>query len=115
MSDPKGKTFSEILIELNKRTFTDPEFKKQYLEDPKSVIEKTLGIKLPNDFEVAIHENTPKKLNIALSLDPSSLELSDEQLELVAGGFIATLIATIPAIISASASLAATIIMAQRG
>lgn len=105
----KEKTFNEVLIELNQKTFTDPAFKEQYLKDPKSVIEKTLGIKLPADFEVCIYENTPKKLNIALGIDPSSIELSDKQLELVSGGLWSAVIAAIPAIITATTTLAGTI------
>lgn len=113
----KNQSFNDILVDLNRRTFKDPEFKKRYLENPKSVIEETLGVKLPDDFKVVVHENTPRTLNIALGLDPSSLNLTDEQLELVAGGGFASaiaagigtvgtaLVAQIPGILSATAAI----------
>ena len=67
------------------KTWDDPEFKKTFIENPKKILEKELGRSLPKDLKVNVYENTPTVFNIVLP-QKSSGELSDDDLENVAGG-----------------------------
>ncbi|MBF0117623.1 MAG: NHLP leader peptide family RiPP precursor [Desulfobacterales bacterium] len=57
----------EIVIS---KAWDDPDFKKELLEHPKYTIEKTLGIKLPEDIELFMHEQTHKKIHLILPMPP---------------------------------------------
>jgi hypothetical protein len=78
---PAVRTFKDNLI---KNAAENPEFKEKLINNPKEVVEKRLNYKLPENFEIAVHEDTPMKLNIVLPLD--SAELSEVELAAVSGG-----------------------------
>ena len=61
-----------------------PEFRKLLLEDPKKVFESKFNFKLPEDFEIIVHEDTPNKINIVLP--HTTDELSEVELSAVSGG-----------------------------
>jgi hypothetical protein len=83
IADPRH-TLTTALIE---KCWKDPEFKKQVMADPKGMLEKHTGRALPNDFKIFIHEEDAKTLHFSIPPAPSSVaELSDEELERVAGG-----------------------------
>jgi len=66
---------------------SDPEFRKELIEDPKAVIVRELGISLPQDFEVSVFEETDKRSYLVLPpLRAASGELSEGDLDQVAGG-----------------------------
>lgn len=71
----------EILI---KKAWGDSEFKKQLLNDPKSVIEKELGQSLPENFLVRAIQETFDTVYIRIPRNPE--ELSEDELDNVAGG-----------------------------
>ena len=85
MSEMEKKSWSKIREELLQKIWDDPEFKKTFIENPKKILEKELGRKLPRDLKVNVYENTPAIFNIVLP-QKSSGELSDDDLENVAGG-----------------------------
>jgi hypothetical protein len=70
--------------QLVARTWGDAAFKAQLLAEPAATLAEQ-GIALPPGLEVRVHENTPKVFHLALPPAPSE-ELSDEQLDAVAGG-----------------------------
>jgi hypothetical protein len=74
----------EFMSKILKAAAEKPEFRKMLIENPKEMIEKMSNFKLPEDFEVAVHEDTPTKLNIVLPV--VSDELSEVELSAVAGG-----------------------------
>lgn len=74
----------EFLSNIIKRSSEDPEFKAQFLQNPKGVIEDLANFEFPADFEIAVHEDTPSKLNIVLP--GTSDELSEVDLSAVSGG-----------------------------
>lgn len=68
-------------------------FKQELISNPKSSIEKVLGkkLKVHEDTKFVIEDQTNTDLvylNIPRKPDLDNLELSDEQLEMVAGGII---------------------------
>jgi len=72
---------------LVQKCWKEPEFRKQVVGDPKGMLEKHLGRKLPEQVKIFIHEEDANTLHLSISPAPSNLlELSDTDLEKVAGG-----------------------------
>jgi len=75
---------SEIISKMISAAMESPELKAKLIENPKGVLEFMTNFKLPEDFEIVVHEDTPNKLNIVL---PSNIEeLSELELSAVSGG-----------------------------
>jgi hypothetical protein len=66
------------------RTWSDEGFKRRLLAAPAVALAEQ-GIPVPPGVEVRVHENTATVVNFTLPPQPSE-ELSDEQLDAVAGG-----------------------------
>ena len=80
-------TKRDLETALIEKCWKDTEFKKQVVTDPKGMLERHIGQKLPADFKIFIHEEDATTLHFPLPPAPSNLtELSDEDLERVAGG-----------------------------
>ena len=79
-------TLADVQERIMVQAAKDESFRNEMLADPKTAFEKYSGQKLPGDVQIAVHENTDKLINFALPPDLSNLELSDEDLEKVAGG-----------------------------
>ena len=61
-----------------------PEFRANFMANPKSMMEEKLQFKLPDNLEVVVLEDTPDKIHIVL---PSAKEeLSELELSSVSGG-----------------------------
>ena len=62
-------------------------FRKEVVSDPKGMLEKHLGRKLPEQVKIFIHEEDANTLHMSIPPVPANVsELSDEDLEKVAGG-----------------------------
>jgi hypothetical protein len=72
--------------ELVSKAWADPALKKRLLADPAAVLNEN-GLLLPAGVTVKVVENTDKLCHLTLPLAPSAAELSEEELEAVAGGF----------------------------
>lgn len=80
-------TRKEVEKKLSEKASKDSTFRESLLNDPKGTIEKEMGIKIPEDTEVHVHDESMKSLHIILHEPMSEGDsLSDEQLEAVAGG-----------------------------
>jgi hypothetical protein len=66
----------------------DDEFCKKFLADPKAQFEEHLGTKLPDSLKITAHQEDSNHLHFVIPLKPQANldELSDEDLEKVAGG-----------------------------
>jgi Nitrile hydratase, alpha chain len=81
-------TRQEIEEKLIAKAWQDSSFKQELLSNPKSVLEKE-GISLPQNIEVqAVEENTNTYYIIIPSQPNSGEELSEAELEAVAGGYM---------------------------
>jgi len=60
--------------EIITRAWQDEAFKQKLLAQPKSTIEEMLGVTLPEDIEIFIHEQTPTKLHLILPMKPDNGE-----------------------------------------
>lgn len=72
--------WSEIVM----KAWQDPSFKKKLMANPEAVL-KEYGIKVPADCAIKIVENSPKTLYLTIPTKPTG-ELSEEQLQKIAGG-----------------------------
>ena len=64
--------------EIITRAWNDPEFKTKLLASPKRTIEEALGITLPADIEIFVHEQTPTALHLILPTKPDTGEEASE-------------------------------------
>jgi hypothetical protein len=75
------KAFMGNLIKEAER---NPAYRQKLINNPKEVIEEKLKFKLPDEFKVVVHQDTPRRLNIVLPNE--SKELSEMELAAVSGG-----------------------------
>jgi hypothetical protein len=86
MSEEKTATREEKLAPLVAKAWQDEVYRKELIANPKGVLQKEFGVELPEGLEIEVLEESPKKLFIVIPAKPTD-ELTDEQLEGVAGGF----------------------------
>ncbi len=70
------------------KAVTDPSFRQRLLSSPKTALEQELGVTLPATVNIQVHEETETTIHIVLPPAPpvsSMQDLSDEELEQVAG------------------------------
>jgi hypothetical protein len=96
MAATQTVTRRDLETRLIERAWKDPVFRNDVVKDPKGMLEKHTGQKLPEHVQIIVHEEDANTLHFSIPPPPSNLnELSDEDLERVAGGtdLIGTLIA----------------------
>ena len=74
------KDFEEKLIRMAQ---SNREFKKALVENSKNILEQ-IGVQIPEDIEIRVVEESAKLVYLVLPFN--SDELTDEQLDSVAGG-----------------------------
>ena len=69
------------------RAWKDDAFRSEFLDDPKATIEKYSGQKIPAEYKVVALAEDDKTIHFVIPAKPANTdELSDEDLEKVAGG-----------------------------
>jgi hypothetical protein len=87
MAEEKVKSRGEALAPVIAKAWKDEKFKKELLGNPKAVISKEFGVRIPDNVNVKVLEEDANNLYMILPMKvPGEGELSDEQLESVAGG-----------------------------
>jgi len=76
------------------------------LDDPKGVVAQELGVSLPDDCTLQCFANDADHQYLVLPPGLETLELTDEQLESVAGGEAALIIIGVTAAVAISANVA---------
>ncbi len=78
------KEYAKVIAQA----WTDEEFKKRLIEDPATVLNEN-GIEIPEGMAVRFVEGKENEILVPLPpRPPESAELSDEDLEKVAGGIV---------------------------
>jgi hypothetical protein len=79
---------AELEAKIVARAWEDEEFKQKFLADPKAMFEDYMGSKLPESLVMTAHQEDADHLHFVIPAKPAvSLdELSDEDLERIAGG-----------------------------
>jgi hypothetical protein len=95
-------TIKELESLIVSRSIKDESFRKEFLANPKGTIEKYSGQALPGDLRVQAHANSPNTLHFVIP-DVAAMqgELTDEDLEKVAGGEFFVTVAVVGAITAA--------------
>ena len=85
-------TRQDLENKLITRVWEDEAFKAELKNNPHAVIQReleALGITLPEGVTISVHEETPSQVHLVLPPNPvaaAEAELSDADLDLVAGG-----------------------------
>ena len=79
---PQG---DDLFLQIAKRAMEDSEFKAKLLENPRTVAQE-MGIAIPDGLGIKVVEDKPDEINMIVPFNSASGELSDADLEAVAGG-----------------------------
>jgi hypothetical protein len=83
------RSVSEIVLEIKRRSRIDPEFRAQALKNPDAVVKQVSATGLPSGTSLRFVDNSgPVKTFTLPSVLPEIEQLSDLELEEVAGGDI---------------------------
>ena len=75
-------TRSEVEAIISERIAADPGFRDTLLADPRAVLSEVIGFDIPESVQVVLHEESLTQIPHTI---PASENLSDADLELVAG------------------------------
>ena len=76
-------TATEMKTRILDRASEDGDFRAHLIADPKAAISSELGRAIPEGFDVVVHEDSGTTAHLVL---PPSPELSETEMETVAGG-----------------------------
>ncbi|BAF60467.1 biopolymer transport protein [Pelotomaculum thermopropionicum SI] len=82
-AEKKPMTRREFEEQIIKKAQSDKEFKQDLVNNPKEALGK-LGVRIPEEVEVKVVEESPRVFYLVLPVNPD--ELTDSQLDGVAGG-----------------------------
>ena len=91
MTEAAGGGRAELERKLIQRSMEDEDFRGRLLADPKAALQEELGARLPKEVEVRAVEETADTIYLVLpsaSTAGETRELSDQELESVAGGWL---------------------------
>ena len=86
---PEGIDLEEVepvAGKVIKRALADEAFRARLLSDPKPAIAEATNVTLPMSLEIHVYEDTQAVKHLVLPVNPMNEELSDFELEMIAGG-----------------------------
>ena len=78
-------TATEMKTQLLTKAAEDGDFRAHLIADPKAAISAELGRTIPEGFDIEVHEDGATTAHLVL---PPSPELTEVELETVAGGWV---------------------------
>ena len=73
---------------LISKAMSDPSFRAQLVADAKAIISKELGLSIPDEIQIEVHEESTTTLHLVLPQSPEAHDhLSEADLASVAGGY----------------------------
>ena len=79
-------TRAEVDTLVRERLAADPAFREQLLADPRAALSALVGVDIPEVGSIEVHEESLTSVHLVLPASSSPAKLSDDDLELVAGG-----------------------------
>ncbi|WP_431857957.1 NHLP leader peptide family RiPP precursor [Azospirillum sp.] len=79
------ETAPHPLAAIFEKAQTDPSFRERLLADPNATL-ATEGVPVPPGFTVVVVEDTPTRMHLVLPPLPPTGEVSEQDLDAVAGG-----------------------------
>jgi len=76
------QTADDMRRQITDRAISDESFRQALISDPKSAISQELGVDLPKDVVVEVHQSDAQTLHLALPVT----DIGEEQLEAIAAG-----------------------------
>ncbi|MBD2530121.1 NHLP leader peptide family natural product precursor [Nostoc flagelliforme FACHB-838] len=86
MAEQQKMTRNELEAKLVAHAWQDEAFKQELISNPRAAVEREIGQKVPESTDIRVLEETGNTIYFVLPKKPSIDELSEEQLEAVAGG-----------------------------
>ena len=74
------------MLKIIRHALSDSSYKARLLANPKAVLADEGVIELADSVEVSVHQNTASDVHVVIPLNPAHSELSETELEAVAGG-----------------------------
>ncbi|ACC81664.1 NHLP leader peptide family RiPP precursor [Nostoc punctiforme] len=89
----QAQTRKNIEARIVAKAWKDEGYKQELLTNPKAIIEREFGVEFPAEVSVQVLEENSTSLYFVLPISPVAIaqELSEEQLEAIAGGYMTTL------------------------
>jgi hypothetical protein len=83
------KSRREIHAALVARATKDEAFRRELISNPRGVLEREIGVKMPDAVNVSVLEESPQHIYLVLppALPSIGSGLSDQDLEAVSGGY----------------------------
>ncbi|MFM7211826.1 MAG: NHLP leader peptide family RiPP precursor [Actinomycetota bacterium] len=76
-------TRSEVEAMIAERIAADPGFREALIANPRAVLSEVIGLDIPDSVQIVFHDESLTQIHLTI---PSSENLSDTDLKLVAGG-----------------------------
>lgn len=82
------QTRKDIEARIIAKAWKDEAYKHELLTNPKVVIEREFGMEIPEEVSIQVTEENPTSLYLVIPISPEieGVELSEEELEVLAGG-----------------------------
>lgn len=67
-------SLESLKVQIIKKAWEDPAFKKSLLSEPKKAIREAFGIDIPADIELKVVEESPKSYYLTLPPKPEDIQ-----------------------------------------
>lgn len=79
-------TRPEVTEMIDRKLSEDPAWRQQLLADPRAALSELVGMTIPDAVSIEVHEESLTTLHVVIPAVTPDDELSEDDLELVAGG-----------------------------
>ncbi len=77
---------SEMVAAIVEKALRDPAFRESLLANPRLTLETKAGVSIPESLEIVVVEDTPTRMHLVLPAAAGERELTETELDTVAGG-----------------------------